>query len=182
MTTHGSAALAAPLLETLQHEAAALTQLRTALLAQIEALSHSDRAALEAATETAGTAAGALARLRGARERQLRLLGRHLGLAPDEITVARVAEALQAHEAAHAPGTDGVGGALMTLRADVHAAADAAQRLVGQVEFTLRYAAALGREMLTTLQAFDAPATGRLYTAGGARTALTPRPLVNTLG
>ncbi|MDX1532423.1 MAG: hypothetical protein R3362_12905, partial [Rhodothermales bacterium] len=72
------------LLRTLADEEAALVALGDALTEGLAALSAREHERFQASTDAAADAVSALARLRPARERQMRLLGRVLGTEPTD--------------------------------------------------------------------------------------------------
>lgn len=169
--------LVTTVLDSLGRERDALEALQGGLDAQLEALRAQDRAALDAATQDVNETSARLERCRQARLRQMRLLTRVLGL-DAEATLGDCADALAAR-----PGAAEHGHGLAALRADIRERAGTIQRRCEEIEFALQYAVQLGRDMLQTLQALDAPAPSRGYTAtGAATTAPTHRSFLNRVG
>lgn len=175
--TSGPVSVAQPLLETLQREHDALEALDLRTSAQLEALREAVPDLFSKATLAATDAAGDLGRLRPLRERQLRLLGRCLGLEPEAATLEAAATALRQH-----PGGEQMSDALLALRQQLRARAEMARARCGELEFALQCSVRLGREVLAAWRSLDAPAAP-VYTAKG-RTAQThsPRSFLNRVG
>lgn len=175
----GPIPLADSLARTLQEEHDALVRLGALFDAHREALRAPRQDQLEEATNQTNDLVGTLGRMRQARERQMRLLGRVLRVEAEPATLPPLAEALRAH-----PGGDAAADGLLALRAAIRTAAEDAQRRCDDLAFALGYALDLGRELLQSMQGVDpAAASSRVYTQKGAATQHTgPRSFLNTIG
>lgn len=172
----GLAALADPLLRTLQEEHAVLKRLHAAFARQLGALRGRTRAPLEDATHEANALLGRLDQLRQTRARQTRLLRRTLALG-DAAPLAAAADALETQGAAEAARR------LRRAHQSVRQGAAAVQQQGEALNCALQYAIGLGREMLGLLHQTDAAAPPATYTAAGQTAATTAaHSLVNHLG
>ena len=176
--TGGLMGVASQLIDTLWQEQATLDRLHDLFGQQIEAVRKHRHGALEASTGEVNESVHAMERLRLARERQTRLLGRLLGLESDAVTLEAVADALEAM-----PDGSGAAQEIRKMRTQIHERARHTQKRCEDFEFTLKYAVELGREMLRVMQDFDVPPPARIYTSSGdsTQTAKT-RTLVNKVG
>ncbi len=176
--SNGLAAVAGRLLETLRREEETLAHLHATFDAQIEALRRHRHEALASSTGEVNEAVHAMEGLRKARERQARLLGRLLRLDGDDVSLERLATALEGHaEAAEAAPM------LREARAKIHERARQTRKRCEEFEFALQYAVKLGREMLQVMQDLDVPPPARIYTASGDATQTAkPRSFVNKVG
>ncbi|MEM1128584.1 MAG: flagellar export chaperone FlgN [Bacteroidota bacterium] len=156
----GTAHLAETLLQTLDAEHAVLQTLHATFDVQMQALQRQAPAQLEEATVTANEQVSEMNRLRKKRERQMRLLGRVLTPSTEGATLQDLARALaDTHEPLSTQ--------LQTARTQLRAQAAATQQRCEEVEFTLRYAAQLGHELLEAIRGLDVPPPPRVYTAHG---------------
>lgn len=165
----GLAGVTRNLQTTLEQEEATLSRLASLFDAQLDALRRRQQETLEQITLQVNEEVHALGRLRQARERQARLLGRLLKLPQDAEALQHLAEALSA-----IPGAMDQGRALLEARDRVRAQADEAKQRCDEFEFALHYAVRLGREMLQVIQDLDIPPPTRVYTARGKSTQATP--------
>lgn len=174
----GPATIAANLLSTLQEEATLLDQLRGCFDEQMDALRGQAPDRLETATQDANEIVNRMNQLRQVRLRQMRLMGRVLRLDSAPVTLAALAEALQA-----TPDGRTVSQQLLDTRTTLRSLARTTQQQCEDLEFTLQYALQLGREMLETIKGLDTPPPTKVYTArGDARQTTTPRSLLNRVG
>jgi hypothetical protein len=164
------------LLATLARERDALAALDSALTRQFDALRARETPAFETATDDASEAVAALGRLHLARERQVRLLARLLGVGTEggEVpALAPLADALAPRDRARAD-------ALRALRNTLRDAAEAVQRRQQELTFALDVAVRLGHELLAAWQQPDA--AGRVYAGDGRARPASARPLLDRVG
>lgn len=175
----GPLPLAESLLKTLQEEQETLARLESLFAAHRDALRENRQDLLEEATNRTNDLVSALARLRQARDRQMRLLGRVLHVEGEAPSLVQIADAIRPHE-----GGEEAARQLLDQRRAIHAHAARAQQQCGELEFALNYAIDLGREMLQAIQGVDAAtAPARVYTPKGASAQpSTQHSFLNTLG
>lgn len=164
------------LISTLEDEYQALQTLTTHFQDQLGILRQKHLDGLEDATLKASDAVSQLDRLTQARTRQMRLVGRMLGLddTPELEAIAAAVEDLD----------DGRGPAdrLRTLRERIRAEADASQRQSEELRYALQYAADLGREMIAFLRGATSTAPAQVYTDSGQSPDADRDSLVNQIG
>jgi hypothetical protein len=175
----GPVPLAESLAKTLQEEHDALGRLAALFEEHREALRTHRQDLLEEATLQTNEVVSTLDRLRQARDRQMRLLGRVLRVASSPPSIPPLAAALAALE-----GGGDAAQRILDLREALHAQAAHVQYQCRDLEFALSYALDLGREMIQALQGVDAAtAPARVYTPKGAAAQQTgARSFLNTLG
>lgn len=161
-----------PLQTTLDREGALLARLDAAVDAQLDALRANAPDAFRMAADDAADAVAELGRMQAARERQLRLAGRVLGLG-DEPTLGRIINALGP---AHLTQSEALAAAQHTL----HERAEAVRTRCAELEFALGVAVRIGRELIRAWQAPDA--AGRVYTAAGHTRAASARARLDQTG
>jgi len=166
------------LLETMQQEQAALSRLDDFFEQQLDALRERRNDLLEQTTQEVNEQVHALERLRQARERQARLLGRVLKLDGETAAVKDLAEALRGRE-----GGKALAHQLLEARTAIRERAERTRKRCDDFEFALQYATRIGREMLQVIQELDTPPPARLYTASGDPThTKTPHSFLNRVG
>lgn len=170
------------LLKTMREEGEALARLTALFASHHEALGQRRQDLLEDVTNQTNEVVSTLDRLRQARERQQRLLGRVLQLASEpeaaSPSLTDLAAALEAQ-----PGGADLARQLLAQRNVLRDAASRSQGHCAEVEFALHYAMDLGRELVQALQGADPTAPARVYTAKGAPSAPSnQRSFLNTIG
>ncbi len=158
----GPVSLAATLLETLDEEFASLSRMQAQFVRQIHAVRDHDQEGVEETAIRTSDEVNILTRLKQARDRQIRLLGRVLRLEGDVISMTEISAALQSSAA-----TADVGAQVSELAGKVREQAQLTQERCRDLEFALQYAVHLGRELLQSIQGIDTPAGGRHYTSRG---------------
>jgi hypothetical protein len=175
---NGPATMATSLLETLQQEMDCLVRLYGHFDLQIEAIRRRSNKLIENTTHDTNEEVIVLARLKQARDRQLRLLGRVLRMEGDPATVGELALRL-----AQGPETRQIASQITKLVAKIKEQAKFTQGRCRDLEFALQYAVHLSRELLQAIQGIDQPAGGRHYTAkGGTVESAGTRSLLNRVG
>ncbi len=164
------------LITTLDDEYAALQALSTCFEKQLSILRQKHLDGLEDATLETSDAVADLDRLTQARTRQMRLVGRMLGL--DE------ASELDAVAGAVDDLDDGTARAeqLRTIRRRMRTEAAAIQQQSGELRYALQYAADLGREMIAFLRGATSTAPAQVYTDSGQSPNADRDSLVNQIG
>ena len=175
---NGPATMAASLLDTLQQELECLVRLYGHFDLQIEAIRRRNNKLIDDATHSTNDEVNVLARLKQARDRQQRLLGRVLRVEGDHASVSELASRL-----ALAEETSEVASKITELVAKIKQQAQFTQARCRDLEFTLQYAVHLSRELLTAIQGIDQPSGGRHYTAKGSTVeSKGTRSLLNRVG
>lgn len=165
------------LIETLQNERAALEQLAADLDEQLTLLRGQDLSDLEGCTHSTSESVAALDAITKARTRQMRLVGRILNV-DGEPTLKALAEAARAN-----PDTREAGQRLMALRTELREQAQLVQNRSDELEQALRYAASVGRKMITFLRGGgQSPPQAQGYNQQGASSSPDAHPLLNQLG
>jgi len=164
------------LITTLDDEYTALQALSASFEKQLAILREKHLDGLEGATLETSDAVADLDRLTQARTRQMRLVGRMLGLdeSPELDAVADAVDALD----------DGAARAeqLRTLRQRMRTEAAAVQRQSDELRYALQYAADLGREMIAFLRGATSTAPAQVYTDSGQSPNADRDSLVNQIG
>ena len=177
-TVKGPAALVTSLLETLEDERQSLVRLFTHFDQQIEALRGRNQDMIDEATHRTTEEVNVLARLKQNRDRQVRLLGRVLRIDGENTSLDDIAGALRRD-----PRTSSLALRIAETRTVVKQQAIRTQDRCRDLEFSLQFAAHLGREILQALQGFDAPAGGLTYNAsGGTVESKGTRSFLNKVG
>lgn len=166
------------LLSTLQETGEALGLLDATLERQFSALNDNQIDALEQAAAQTHEVHCTLDQLYQKQTRQMRLLGRVIGL--DDAGAASV-EAIA--NALGAQSSDGAGGRLSEAWAAVRKRAHTAQHRGEALDFALQYASGLNRTLMTAMHNLAAPPPARTYTATGrTEEADAGRSFVNQMG
>lgn len=172
---NGAANIAERLLDTLEQEGDALTTLADEFTRQLDAVRNQQLQQLEESTDEANVATSRLHRAQQARKRQMRLLGRVLNVG-EEASLRELAAALRPHDV-------GLSNCLQRQHRVLRDQAETAQQHCEELEFALRYAVNLSREMLGLLQGTDDDAQpAGAYTASGGSTPASSSSLVNEIG
>lgn len=175
---HGPAALTSSLLETLEEERAALVRLHDHFDDHLGALRERQQERIAEATDRTNEEISMLAKLKQARDRKVRLLGRVLRVEKPQASVEDLIASLRS-DSHTAPAAE----ELSAMREKVRRQAEQTQKRCRDFEFTLHYAVNLGRELLQAAQGFESQGAGRHYTAkGGAVDSSNPRSFVNRIG
>lgn len=159
---NGPAALASSLVETLEEERASLTRMHDQFDRQIAAIRDRDDEEIERVTLRTNDEVNILARLKQARDRQIRLLGRILRIEGEVTSLRDISDALM-----RSADTASVGERVAHLREQVRGQAQATQERCRDLEFAIQYAVHLGRELLQAVQGIDTAAGGKHYTSKG---------------
>jgi len=164
------------LITTLDDEYVALQALSTCFEEQLSILRQKHLDGLEDATLETSDAVADLDRLTQARTRQMRLVGRMLGLdeAPALDAVADAVDALD--------GGSTRAEQLRTTRQRIRTEAAAVQRQSDELRYALQYAADLGREMIAFLRGATSTAPAQVYTDSGQSPNADRDSLVNKIG
>jgi len=175
---NGPATMATSLHETLQQELECLVRLYGHFDLQIEAIRRRNNKLIDDTTHDTNEEVNLLARLKQARDRQQRLLGRVLRIEGDHASVSELAARL-----ALGQETREIASKVTELVAKIKQQAHFTQARCRDLEFTLQYAVHLSRELLQAIQGIDQPAGGRHYTAKGSTVESTgTRSLLNRVG
>lgn len=170
--------LASGLLATIKQERESLISLCVQFERQLDALRERRQELLDEATNRTNEAVNALARLRQSRERQMRLLGRVLNLSSDQISLQNIGVRLQS-----TIDGDELGKELLDIRTRIRDQATITQQRCKDLEFALKYAVDLGRDLLQAVQGLDGPAPSKVYTSNGSPAqASKPRSFLNRVG
>lgn len=167
---NGINTLAQNVVKALREEHHALTRLSLHFDHHLDALRRQNQAELDDATQEVNQEVSTLDRLRSQRERQMRLMGRLLKLDTEKPSLQHLTRTLRNHEALTPVAEE-----LEALHTQVNTQAKDAQKRCERLEFALKYAIRLGREMIQTIQHLDDPPPKALYTSSGNAT--NPRPL-----
>jgi len=165
------------LIETLEEERDALSDLAADLDEQLKLLRSQDLGDLEGSTRSTSESVTALGAIREARARKMRLAGRMLGVG-NVPTLTDLADAAQA-----APDTRAQGRRLRALRTELREQAQDVQQRSEELEQALRYAASVGREMIAFLRGGgQRPPQAQGYNQQGTSEAPDAHPLLNQIG
>lgn len=170
------APIAEELIETLHSKEEILDQLRLLFSRQLEALRSREPALVgEMATKTQERAAR-LEELRRTCVRQMRLLGRVLGVETDDLTLQDLVDALAQSDAE-------ISTKLAEARTAVREQAEKVNERSETVNYALEFAAGLNHELLVAMQEACRSRDAETYTARGQSEAVThDRSFVNTVG
>lgn len=172
-------ALAASFLETLEEEHASLLRMHDHFDRQITAVRDHDHDVIEAAALQTSDEVNVLARLKQARDRQLRLLGRVLRLDGETVSIRDVVDALER------VGDEGaIGTRILEVRERIRGQALRTQERCRDLEFALEYSVHLGRELLEAITGLEDSSGGRHYTSTGGTVESSPgkRSFLNRVG
>lgn len=173
---NGPEALVQSLIATLDDERDALRALGLQFQSQLDLIRAAAAPNGEEVADTASEVIARLGQLRAARERQTRLLRRVLRL-DEDASLTDLTVALGGHAVLHTYGAS-----LGRARTSVQAEARQTRRACEELDFALRYAAELGREMIQTMHDQLAPAGPQTYTSAGRTARPASRSLLNQIG
>ena len=165
------------LIETLENERAALETLAADLNEQLTLLRERDLGDLEGHTHSTSESVAKLDAITKARTRQMRLVGRMLGI-DGEPTLKALAEAAQSD-----PDTQADGRQLMAMRTKLREQAKLVKERSEELEQALRYAASVGQKMIAFLRGGgQSPPQAQGYNQQGTSEAPDADPLLNQIG
>jgi ribosomal 50S subunit-associated protein YjgA (DUF615 family) len=165
------------LITTLDDEYKALQALSASFEKQLSILHQQHLDGLEDATLETSDAVADLDRLTQARTRQMRLVGRMLGIDDDAPDLGAVAAAVDDLDDGSARAEQ-----LRTIRQRMRTEAAAVQQQSGELRYALQYAADLGREMIAFLRGATSTAPAQVYTDSGQSPNADRDSLVNQIG
>lgn len=165
------------LIDTLEEEHEALTDLADALERQLTVLRQKDLDELESATHRTSEAATRLDNVSTTRKRQMRLVARMLD-AEEDATLDTLAEAARTASDASEDTPD----RLHALRTRIRKQAHHVETVAEELEYALQYAASVGREMIAFLRGAPSQPTAQGYTERGQSFTPETHSMLNQVG
>jgi len=167
------------LVDTLRAETDVIDQLEALYERQLDALRANDADALGTLAAEMQDCTATLDDMRRKSERQARLLGRVLDVAPDDPSLGDLIDALDDRS------SEELGRRLAEARTAVAERVQALQQRRETLHLALEYAAGLNHELLMAMQGAATEGDGQTYTADGrpeSRQLSGERSFVNTIG